>query len=149
MFEFLKSEQAVTLFSTKDDFCRTTLAALPGVLAKLDYISSLRDGGGRYQHWGLTRIYGEEAVQRAIAEVHRLLFLELLRMPIRKLVLDAASAGAASKRTLHAFVEDLGGRAAGLIPPELGGGSVRHFNSMISALLAVVKRLPAASPAGA
>ncbi len=139
----------MTLFSTKDDFCRTTLAGLPGVLAKLDYVSSLRDADGRYQHWGLARVYGDEATQRAIAEVHRLLFLELLRMPMRKLLLDAASAGSASKRSLQAFVEDLGERASGLVPAELGGGSLRHFNSMISALSALVKTLPAATPAGA
>ncbi len=139
----------MTLFSTRDDFCRTTLAGLPGVLAKLDYVSSLRDAAGRYQHWGLTRVYGEEAAQRAIAEVHHLLFLELLRMPIRKLVLDAALAGSANKRSIHAFVEDLRKRATCLIPPELGGGSVRHFNSVISALSAVVKNLPAANPLGA
>jgi hypothetical protein len=139
----------VTLFSAKEDFCRTTLAGLPGVLAKLDYVSNLRDADGRYQHWGLARIYGDEAAQRTIAEVHRLLFLDILRMPMRKLLLDAASAGSAEKRSLQDFVEELGNRAAGLVPPELGGGSVRHFNSMISALLAVAKSSPAATPAGA
>ncbi len=119
------------------------------MLAKLDYVSSLRDADGRYQHWGLARIYGDEAAQRTIAEVHRLLFLDVLRMPMRKLLLDAASAGSVEKRSLQAFVEELGNRAAGLVPAELGGGSVRHFNSMISALLAVAKSSPAATPAGA
>ncbi len=139
----------MTLFSTKEDFYRTTLSGLPGVLAKLDYISSLRCADGRYQHWGLARIYGDEATQRAIAEVHRLLFLELLRMPMRRVVIDAASAGSANQRSLNAFVEDLGGRAQNLIPPELGGGSLRHFNSMISALLALVKNSQAANPVNA
>ncbi len=119
------------------------------MLAKLDYISSLRGRDGRYQHWGLARIYGDEATQRAIAEVHRLLFLELLRMPMRKVVIDAASAGSVNKRSLHGFVEDLGGRAEDLVPPELGGGSLRHFNSMISALLALVRNSQAANPASA
>ena len=40
---------------------------------------------GNYSHWGLTRAYGEVAAQQALAEAHRLLFLRLLRTPLRTL----------------------------------------------------------------
>jgi hypothetical protein len=139
----------VTLFSTKDDFCGTTLASISSTVGKLDYLSGLRDADGRYHHWGLARIYGEEAAQRAIAEVHRVVFLEFLRMPLHKVLEDAARASAEVEKSLRVFVEELSGRCASLVPPELGGGSLRHFNSVVSALLALVRNSRVATPAGA
>jgi hypothetical protein len=134
----------VRLFSTFDDFCRTTLASIPGVFGKLDYIAGLRDQNGRYQHWGVARVYGEEAAQQAIAEAHRAIFLQLLRMPLRDLLKDLPEAEAARKNGLRAFLEDLN-RRSGVIPPDLGGGSARHFSSVIESLLALVKRSGARS----
>jgi hypothetical protein len=141
----------VRLFSTFDDFNRTTLASVPGVFGKLDYIAGLRDENGQYQHWGLARVYGEEAAQQAIAEAHRTLFLQLLRMPLRDLVKDLPDAEAARKKGLRPFLEDVKSRSDRFIPADLGGGSARHFNSVIDSLLALVKRSRArtATPPGA
>jgi hypothetical protein len=68
-----------------DDLAGTTLAAVSGVLGKLEYISHLRKGAGKpYSHWGLSRVYGEAAAQEALAEAHRLLFLRILHTPLRQ-----------------------------------------------------------------
>ena len=133
------------LFSTFDDFCRTTLASVPGVFGKLDYIAGLRDEDGRYRHWGVERVYGEEAAQQAIAEAHRAIFLELLRMPLREVLKDLPEAEAARKKGLRVFLEELKNRSHQYIPPDLGGGSPRHFSSVIESLLALAKRSRARS----
>src|ERR1700704_5932292 len=70
----------MTLKSAFEDVIGTTLAAISGVIAKLDYVSGLRSASRKgYAHWGLGRVYGESAADRALAEAHRLLFLKLLR----------------------------------------------------------------------
>jgi len=141
----------VRLLSTSDDFTRTTLASVPGLFGKLDYIAGLRDENGRYQHWGVVRVYGEEAAQQAIADAHRVLFLQLLRMSLRDLLKDLPEAEAARKMGLRAFLEDVKSRSDRFLPPDLGGGSAQHFESVINSLLALVKRSRArtATPPGA
>ncbi len=139
----------MTLFSTTDDFCRTTLENISGVFGKLDYLAGLRGDDGRYQHWGLTRVYGEEAAQRAMAEAHRLVFLEILRMPLPRLIKDLARASGAQELGLRNFLEDLHRRLPTLVPPELGGGSVKHFNSVVLSLLTLARNSSVATPAGA
>jgi len=141
----------VPLLSIKDDFLQRTLANVPGVLGKLTYISELRENN-RYVHWGLERIYGEEATQRASREVHRALFLQVLRTPLRQLVEDLAPSAAGRQVEPRAFLESLVRNSKSLLAPEIGGGSVAHFNSIIAALslLLAQPRLPgqAQSPGG-
>jgi hypothetical protein len=79
----------MALFSAADDFSRRTLAALPGLLAKLQYVSGLRRDDGQYAHWGLARVYGEHAARQAIEGIHKDLTLQVLRTPLRELVEDA------------------------------------------------------------
>ena len=61
----------VTLKSVKEDLQARTLHAVSGLLGKFEYFASLRQNDGSYSHWGLSRVYGEEAAQRALAEAHR------------------------------------------------------------------------------
>ncbi len=72
-----------------EDFTRQTLAELPGDLARLLYVASLRDlGSGRYHHLGLELHYSEEAVQQALAFCHEQLFYRILEMPLEQLDLE-------------------------------------------------------------
>jgi hypothetical protein len=135
----------MTLFSTKDDFIRTTLTTIPGILGKLDYLSSLRAASGEYLHWGLARVHGDESAQQAIAEAHRLLFLQALRTPLRQLLEDAAQATAAQQWGVQKFLEDLARRGQELLPGHCGGGSIRHFSSVVSALLSLARQRPGAT----
>jgi hypothetical protein len=128
----------MALFSAFDDLFARTLSVLPGILAKLDYISGLRHPDtGIYSHWGLSRVYGDNAAQKAIAEAHGLLISQILETPLRKLMEDAGSCceGDSTQRAL--FLEDLIQRSPVLLPEQVGGGSSRHFNSVLHALSAL------------
>lgn len=71
------------LLKVADDFKKYTLQALPTLIEKLAYISSLQSEDGRYTHWGLSRIFGDHKAQKAIRTVHSELALEALRLPLR------------------------------------------------------------------
>ena len=127
-------------FSAYDDFVQRTLAALPGWWRKLDYLAGLRREGGRYAHWGLQRVYGERRAQEAMAQAHRELMLEVLRTPLRALADEVEGGG---KEALD-FLRHPG---ANLLPDDLGGGSARHFSSVVSAISQVARRRsPSPSP---
>ncbi len=69
-----------------EDFVEQTLAVLPGDLARLLHVASLRDlSSGRYRHTSLATQYGDEAVQQALAFCHEQLFLRILEMPLEQL----------------------------------------------------------------
>jgi len=113
--------------SPAEDFRTRTLSALSGIWTRLLYLAELRSEDGRYQHWGHNRTHGESRSQDALATIHSELYLEFLRRPISELTqepglpadLDASGAKINSER---------------LIPKDLGGGSPRHFNSIVLAL---------------
>jgi len=123
-----------------DDFMGLTLPAVPGVWGKLRYIASLRQDSGRYEHWGLTRLYGEAAVQRALSEAHRAVFLQLLRSPLKELLQDAQLSAAEAEMEVKPFLEELRKDSALLSPQDQGGGTEAHFNSVIQALSALTTR---------
>ncbi len=116
-----------------------SLAALPGRWARLLYLASLRQNG-TYEHWGMSRIYGSAVAKRAMEEAHRDLFLEILRTPVRELWRDAVQTArerATSERTL---ISELAASMDALLPANFGGGSARHFSSVLLALEALAKR---------
>lgn len=129
----------MTLRSALEDLLATTLAGVVGIAGKIEYVASLRDAtSGIYSHWGLTRAYGETAAQQAMAEAHRVLFLRLLRTPLRTLRDDVLVSSGVWQMTAGEYVERLRSRMPALLPTDLGGGSVRHFNSVLEALSILV-----------
>ena len=142
----LKSKKIMTLKSALEDFSETTLAAIAGSLGRFAYVARLRESVGEpYTHWGLRRVYGEQAAQQAIAEAHRKLFLQLLRTPLRSLMTDLQISAEYSEGSLTEYVERLRSRCGALLPAELGGGSARHFNSVLHAL-ALLASAPTQTP---
>lgn len=135
----------MTLLSVGDDFVHTTLRAVPGLLGKLRYVAGLRGEDGRYTHWGLARVYGEPAAQRALAEAHLALFLQVLRAPLRELLEDVGQMAAADGEKPAACAERLRAGLPGLLPPALGGGSARHFSSVLEGLSSLTRPKRAAS----
>ncbi len=130
----------MTFLSAYEDFVERTLAALPGWWRKLDYLAGLRRADGRYAHWGLQRVYGERRAQEAMAQAHRELMLQVLRTPLRALVDEVEGGG---KEALE-FLRQSG---VDLLPGDLGGGSARHFSSVVSAISQVAhRRSQATSP---
>ena len=128
----------MTLLPIKDDFVLRTLAGVPGLLGKLNYVAELREND-QYVHWGLERVFGEETMQRAVADIHRGLFLQVLRTPLRRLLQDAAHSAAAQNSQLRPYLQTILKDAHSLVPPKLGGGSEAHFNSVVTALLSLLR----------
>ena len=136
----------MTLKSAFEDVIGTTLAAVTTTIGKLDYVSKLRTCAGEaYAHWGLARVHGEEPTQKALAESHRLLFLKLLRTPLRDLRQDMEIASGELQVTPDQYAEALVDQESELLPADLGGGSARHFSSVLQALLSLTKHRQHAS----
>lgn len=70
-------------FNVAEDFRRYTLKALPTLVEKLAYVSSLQNTQGRYMHWGLSRIFGDHKAQQGINTVHSELATQMIRIPVR------------------------------------------------------------------
>jgi hypothetical protein len=79
-------------FNVAEDFKRNTLKALPSLVEKLAYISSLQSDQGRYMHWGLSRIFGDHKAQQGIGSVHSDLATQLIRVPVRDIYKEYAKA---------------------------------------------------------
>lgn len=128
----------MVLVSAYDDFVLRTLASVPGLLGKLAYLSELRTSEGGYCHWGLAQVHGEIAARRAIAQAHTQAWMEVLRAPLQSLWQELQPASAEDEPALES-AEKLSQQKDKMIPAELGGGSVRHFNSILSVLVALCR----------
>ena len=124
----------MTFRSAIDDVLDVSLAAVSGIVRKLEYLSSLRETTDSYSHWGLARVYGEEAAQQALAEAHRMIFLAILRTSLRTLRDDVAVSSGEEQKLAEDYVRDLRGRLPSLLPSDMGGGSARHISSVLHAL---------------
>jgi hypothetical protein len=71
--------------TANDDFKRRSLSALPTLLERLAYICSLQTDAGAYEHWGLSRTFGNPLAQDAILRAHTETAMELIRVPIREI----------------------------------------------------------------
>jgi hypothetical protein len=136
----------MALQSALEDLLGTTLAGVTGTVGKIEYVASLRDvGSGNYSHWGLSRAYGEQAAQQALAEAHRLLFLKMLRTPLHILCEDVRLSSRALQMPAEEYMERFRNQLPALLPQDLGGGSARHFSSVLHALWILVS-CPAETP---
>lgn len=136
----------MALKSALEDLLGTTLAGVAGTLGKIEYLAGLRDtASGTYSHWGFARVYGEAAAEQALVEAHRLLFLKLLRTPLRELRADVMVSSRALAMTAREYLERLRRHGLGLQPQDLGGGCARHFSSVLHAL-SLLFSTPAGTP---
>jgi hypothetical protein len=129
----------MTLYSALEDLQETTLRAFVGCLNRLEYLSGLRDKGGSYEHWGLTRVYGDMAAKRALARSHRALLSKVLAMPMRNLVEDARQSSEIAGVPPAAYIERLASETPNLLPHGPGAGSARHLSSVLHALSSLLK----------
>lgn len=127
----------MTLYSPLEDFMQRTVSSVEGMWSKLEYVADLRQEGGGYEHWGLERVFGHEPAERAIASAHRNLVLDLLRTPLQRLMEEARISARQRELPVNMYVQGLYSRCEKLLPERLGGGSVKHFNSVLLALSAL------------
>lgn len=133
------------LKSALEDFEANTLGVVPGLLGRLFYVGRLHDGNGTYDHWGLAKVYGSEAAQRAIGASHRVLISQVLKKPLAVLLNDALASCSNQHLTETEFLATL----AQTPPKPLSPAAQAHLRSVLSALLALVESRDSANPRGA
>jgi len=125
----------MTRKSALQDVKETTLAAVSGLLGKLDYLASLRRTEGRYQHWGMESVYGAESSERALKTAHDEIVAGILRTPLATLEQDLEQSSRASGVDARTYLERLRHRFDALLP----GGSkdspaAAHLSSVLVSL---------------
>jgi hypothetical protein len=129
----------MTLSSALEDVRKTTLSAIEGLLRKLEYLGQLQDAPGRYSHWGVTRVHGESATQRALADAHRNVLSKVLATPISRLVEDLDESSQTAGLSPEAYVERFASKNSAIVPPNPGAGAELHLRSVLHALTSLVK----------
>jgi hypothetical protein len=136
--KFPESVIEMTLNSALEDLRATTLKAISGSLRKLEYLAGLQNSQGSYAHWGLARVHGELAANRALEQEHRLLLSKILSTPLRGLLADVEQSSAMEGKTAAGYLEQLAQRDR-LLPAQPAAGTERHLNSVLQALLSLAK----------
>ena len=127
----------MALRSALEDFEDTSLGAIPGLLGKLHYFAELHDGRGKYSHWGMGRVYGEEAARRAMRTSHAAVLTRVLRTPLRVLAEDLSSSASSAQVTALAFLSSLGKLTPQALPAGTGAASQSHLMAVLHALSAL------------
>ncbi len=130
----------MTLKSALQDVKETTLAAVSGLLGKLDYLASLRRAQGRYEHWGMELVHGPESSERALKTAHAEVVAGILRAPLGSLVEDLEESSQAKGVGPQAYVEGMRDRVEELLPGERQDSpAASHLNSVLLALSSLKK----------
>lgn len=131
------------LQSALEDFEMNTLGAVPGSLGRLSYVGRLHDGNGTYGHWGLAKVYGDDA-QGAMRASHRVLLSAVLKKPLA-LLLNELAICSNEHLTEREFLASLNNSP----PKPVSPAALAHLRSVLSALLALVESRDNANPRGA
>jgi hypothetical protein len=137
--------KGMTLGSALQDLRQNTLAAVSGLLAKLAYFASIRRRG-RYLHWGLSQVHGEESSERALQAAHSEVLSTVLRTPISELAEDLRESSQGSDKSTAAYAEDMRNKLDELLPSPEDKASASHLNSVLVALSSLEKNQKPANP---
>jgi hypothetical protein len=125
----------MTLKSALQDVKETTLAAVSGLLGKLAYLASLRHEQGRYRHWGMSLVHGQDGSERALKAAHAEVVTDVLRTPLASLVEDLHESSQKNGVPADAYVEQMRGQFDVLLPGERKDApAATHLNSVLVAL---------------
>lgn len=125
----------MTLRSALQDVKETTLSALSGLWARLAYLASLRRAPGRYQHWGMELVHGQESSERALKTAHTEVMTSILRTPLPQLEQDLKEPSRDSGLGTQAYADKLRAHLEDLIPEgRQHSPASTHLNSVLLAL---------------
>ena len=128
----------MTLKSPLRDLKETTLGAVFGLFGKLAYLASLRREHGRYEHWGMESVYGQEASQRALKAAHSEVVTGVLRTPLESMLEDLDRSKDGSGLSAHIYVERMRSHFEDLLPDgRQNTPACSHLNSVLLALLSL------------
>ncbi len=137
----------MTLKSALQDVKETTLAAVSGMLGKLAYLASLRSAQGRYEHWGMELVHGQESSERAMKTAHSEVVAGILRTPLASMVEDLEESRRGSGVAPQAYVEALRTRFDDLLPGERQDSpTATHLSSVLLALSSLERHRGRATP---
>ena len=130
----------MSLKSALQDIKETTLSAVAGSLGKLSYLASLRQGEGRYQHWGMQAVHGVESSERALRQAHAELVARVLRTPLAALQEDLKISSCSSGIAAVDYVEQMRGHFNDLLPGgRQNSPASNHLSSVLLALSSLEK----------
>ena len=116
------------LRSAIDDLTTTTLTAVSGLWASLEYLAGLSKEEG-YSHWGLTRVHGEKAAQEALAAAHKSTLSKVLRSPIHDLEEEVEKASESQGLSSEAYLRKLHEGCSELLPQKPPAAAERPASS--------------------
>jgi hypothetical protein len=117
---------------------RNTLSQIPSVFGRLVYLSSLRNvNNGRYEHHGLTLLFGEDQANRALRKSHASVFAEWLTFNLEQQKADLELYFSGLNEDVRTVLETWAKLAPyrNLIPSAVRGGERRLFVGDLTALL--------------
>ena len=130
----------MTLKSALQDVKETTLSAISGLLAKLAYLASLRRAHGRYQHWGMEAVHGQESSERALKAAHSEVLAGVLRTPLANLEQDLNESCRSSGIEGYEYAEKMRDQLEDLVPEgRQSGPAASHLSSVLLALSSLVR----------
>ena len=139
------NRKLMRLKSALEDFEANTLRMVPGLLRRLSYLGRLYDGRGARGHWGLAKVYGEDAAQQAIYASYRVLLSEVLRKPLAVLLNELSTSCSSENVSEKEFLTAL----AQSPPTPLSRAARAHLGSVLGALSALVESRNSANLRGA
>ena len=122
-----------------EEFVASTLDKLPGLWARLSYVSHLRAAGRQHSHWGLEQTYGVDAAHEILASMHTALFNRALTSSVARLIEEAPITGAGSWQSPQKYFEQLHACGASLAPQDVSRASLLHFELVLDYLTALVE----------
>lgn len=130
----------MSLKSALRDIKETTLSAVSGSLGKLAYLASLRQGHGRYQHWGMETVHGVESSERAMRQAHSEVVARVLRTPLAALQEDLKESSSDTGIPALDYVEQMRGHFNDLLPEgRQNTPTSSHLSSVLLALSSLEK----------
>lgn len=125
----------MTLKTALQDVKETTLSAITGCLAKLSYLGSLRKAHGRYEHWGMEFVHGQESSERALRTAHTEVVSNILRTPLASLEQDLKESCRGTGIAAQQYAEQMRARLDELVPEgRQNSAASNHLNSVLLAL---------------
>lgn len=136
----------MSLTSAFEDFEGRTLSAVPGVLGKLRYVAHLCNSSGGYLHWGLEKVHGRDAAEKAILSSQRTLVARILRTPLRDLADDLQRSATGAEMKDFEFLSILERPLRDDLPVQNFRASEKHFRSVLHILSALAQNREPSNP---
>jgi hypothetical protein len=130
-----------------EDLWRRTLAQIPSTYGRIVYLASLRNvNTGRYEHHGLTLLFGEDAADEALRDSHGRVFREWLEMSLDQQAADLALYFTSLPATRKTLTENWLRLRPYLTVPPVWANPAEHelFQSNLEILLKLLRNASAA-----